>query len=216
MKYGIWIIALLIGMTSIVWAQPPMGKPHKGKWRIPEDTRILLEQVMVARLSKALNLDDAQTVLMVRRFSEHRAEFMKLIKTRATLTRELKSSLEKEASSEVLAKQLAQLRETEQKMATSRITMFDEVGAELDTVQRAKLYVFLDEFEQEIRNLLRRAHEDPMERSEGRGPGRSGRGKARSEKNNEGESTSLDSSMLQELMREGAEEPPPPPPEEME
>jgi len=52
-------------------------------------TRELLAQVMIARMSRELALDDEQTVLLVRRFSEFREQVRERQRQRAEMARDL-------------------------------------------------------------------------------------------------------------------------------
>lgn len=122
-------------------------------------TRELLEQVMIARMSRELALDDEQTVLLVRRFSEFREQIRERQRRRAEMARDLHDELRKSKDNADIQAKLEVLMAFDAETEQLRRGVFDAAGADLTPWQRARLYLFVGEFESEMRNLLQQARE---------------------------------------------------------
>lgn len=123
------------------------------------ESRALLEQIMVARISQELSLSDEDTVLLVRRFSETREEVRALMRERAAQMRALGEMLRANADAAALDTALEAVRALDRKVFEARQTAMDELGADLTPWQRARLYVFLGNFENDLRRLVQQARE---------------------------------------------------------
>lgn len=143
-----------------------------------EKAREYIEDVMLARVSKALDLDDEKSLLLLRRFKEHREESMELFKERhkaVTAMREAVEAGDEEESVAFLEKMLA----LDKQLFEHRQALIMDPELELDRMQRAKLYLFFQDFEENMRRVLRQVHRQrdsefppPPPGEEGRGPGR--------------------------------------------
>ncbi|HPO15802.1 MAG TPA: hypothetical protein PLI09_20335 [Candidatus Hydrogenedentes bacterium] len=164
-------------------APPP--PPHALPGRLPEergkmrwrgeksmdaDTRALLEEVMIARMSQELALDDEQTVLMVRRFSQFRDQLREMRKQRAEMAKELKALIKQNKEDASIEEKLNALTTIDEKIIQARVEAFNNAAADLTPWQRAKLYLFISEFENEIRGIMQKAREQRY-LQDGMGPG---------------------------------------------
>jgi len=129
-----------------------------------EGTREMLEQVLMARLSKELALDDEQTVLLVRRFAEQRERMRDLRAQRGELVRELKAAVRTSKDGPSIEARLEAVIAQDQQIAAAQKDSLDLLGGDLTAWQRARLYLFIGEFQNEMRQLLYKARE------RGRGP----------------------------------------------
>ena len=192
MKSGILTIVLVSLLLPLAAAQGPGGPPGEAGWarpmmgrrmmegRVDPKTRELLEQVMMARISNELALDDAQTVLLVRRFSELREKVQQLRRQRAKLAGELREAVEKKTDEAAIEEKLGALLELDKAAMALKSEMTARAGEGLTPWQRAKLYLFMEDFDSDMRRLLMRAQEgrgrfkDPGGETGPRGPGRRG------------------------------------------
>jgi len=150
------------------------GKRWRGEKNLDADTRALLEEVMIARMSQELALDDEQTVLMVRRFSQFREQMRELRKQRAELAKEMQALVRQDQGGGIDEK-LKTLMDIDAKIVQARLEAFRAVSADLTAWQRAKLYLFIAEFENEVRGLMQKAREQKrMRNGWGAGPVDSG------------------------------------------
>lgn len=135
-----------------------------------QDSRKLLEEVLMARLTHELALDEEQTVLMVRRLAEYRETMAALRRERAQLVRALREAVRESNDEAGIEGKLAEIVAQDEKISAARSSFLDVEGLELTAWQRARLYLFVQDFEGDMRRLLKRA----QERQQGahRGPGR--------------------------------------------
>ncbi len=144
---------------------PPDGKglkhpgAHPGKDGDQAKAREMLEQVMIARLSGELKLTDEQSVLLMRRFTEARAEKQTLNRDRTEAIRNLRGIVEQQKDEAALNECLARLHDADAKLASHRQRLQETMGADLSPWQKGKLVLFLDQFENDIRQTLREARE---------------------------------------------------------
>jgi len=122
---------------------------------------------MAARLSEELGLNDEQTVLMIRRFSEFKKEMNERKKQRGELLRELKTVLQEGTPDEEIAPRLEGLLRHDQESVEFKRGIYERACEGLSVAQRAKMYVFLNEFETDMRKLIERARETRRERFRG-------------------------------------------------
>ena len=148
--------------------------PGGGPWEPDAEMREILEQVMVARLSKELALDDEQTVLLVRQFSGYRERVHELQKQHSELVKDLKASVEEGTDGQAIEDKLEAIMAHDEKILSAQREVYELAGGELTAWQRAKLYIFITDFQGEMRNLIRRARERHQGFGEG-GPRRGGR-----------------------------------------
>ena len=144
-------------------AQPPPERPGRdehprlGGPPLGEHARELLEQVMLARLSRELDLNDERTVLLVRRYGEFRENLGRLRARRAELTRQLRAAVEGGLPHGEVERLLHELRQADEELVRARNGMYEEISAGLDIVQKARLYLFIAEFEDKLRNWVMQA-----------------------------------------------------------
>lgn len=136
-----------------------------------QETRQLLEQVMIARLSKELALDDEQTVLLVRRFAEQKQEIVSLNRERQTRMRALSAAVDEGKDEDLIEERLAAVRDIDTKLHIAKTATLESLGEGLTSWQRARLYLFLMQFESDMKRLLQQARERSQPAGEGR-PGR--------------------------------------------
>lgn len=134
------------------------------------EMRALFEQVMIARLSHELELDDAQTILLVRRIGEVKEKAAQIRKERAKALRDLQELLTNDRDNRDIAPTLNAIMQADEELIRLRREAYDKAAEGLSDWQRARLYTFLQEFDSEMRRLIERArsraHNDPDTRDE--------------------------------------------------
>jgi hypothetical protein len=128
------------------------GDPQKSR-----EMRALFEQVMIARLSQELELDDAQTILLVRRIGEVKEKAAQIRKERSRALREIQERTASDRNSSEIAPALQKLMQADQELARLRLEAYEKAAEGLHDWQRARLYIFLQEFDSEMRRLIERA-----------------------------------------------------------
>jgi hypothetical protein len=146
-------------------AKEEVPKEERAKDERALESRKLLEEVLMARLTRELALDEEQTVLMVRHLAEFRDKMAAMRRERMVLARGLRQAVREGKDEKAIGKVLEEVVAHEEKMAVARREIVDFEGFELTTWQKAKLYLFIVDFESDMRQLLKKA----QERRQGRG-----------------------------------------------
>jgi len=140
---------------------PPFAEDGNG--------RELLMQVMVARLSRELELSDEDTVLMVREFADFQERMQDLHQEHRDLSVELRELVERGAPEDTIEAKLDALVEHEEAIADAQQEVYEEMADGLSVENRARLYLFMDEFKRDMRRLVQRAQQRHW--GSGRDPG---------------------------------------------
>ena len=158
------------------WAfaqDPALGKaagpsPAQGARKAEnEDLQELVIEIMAARLARELALNDADTVVLLRRLGEYRAQLTALQKERREVMKSLKTALKGDAPETEIEADLAKLLELDARAQGLKRDTFAKIGEGMSVTQRARLYVFYNDFENEMRRLVQKARERAAQR---RGP----------------------------------------------
>lgn len=199
--------AILVGFASAAQAPPPptpdIPAPptppgmHRGDGPFEgfrgmrdvegQDAREVMETIMIVRLSRELELTDEQSVLLVRHVSEFKDRIREIKEERKETLRGLRQALKSGAEDHALQQKLDAVVQLDHAAVDLTRNMVEEAGRDLTVAQKAKLYVFLGDFEREMRHLVQRAkmrrggdggdgeRPDFRRRRENFGPGRGGR-----------------------------------------
>jgi predicted lactoylglutathione lyase len=124
-----------------------------------DEIQQLVRDIMTARLARTLELDDQETVTLIKRFNEFRAEQGALQKKRQEMLKSLKSALKSGASEEELTKMVTELQSLDVKLQELKHSAFEKIGNGMNATRRARLYIFSIEFESEMRKLIQKARE---------------------------------------------------------
>lgn len=142
------------------------GPPREGGPRRPPiseereaEIRELVSSVLMARVSRELELTEEQTVVMIRQMQEMREKMGGLWREREVVSDELREALKNDAPDAELEQKLDAMIQVDQERSQLRRDYFEQMAAGLSVKQRAKLYVFLQEFEWHMRRLIQRAIE---------------------------------------------------------
>ena len=141
------------------------GRPERNNRPQPNRSRRggkMLEQVMLAQLSEELELSDEQTVLMVRRFMDFRNKRNDLRRERENLMNSLRQAIEGDASDPRLEELLNRIRDLHEALIRQLRELYEDLSRDLNVRQRAKLFLFLEGFDAEVQQMLRRAAEQRL------------------------------------------------------
>ena len=158
----------LLGPLAMAGEEACEGEPdRKDGWRDGDkfdamndkEIREMVTTVMMVRMSRELELNDEQTVLMVRNFTTLRDNLTALSEERDTLIGKLRDAVKSSAPDAELQPMLDQLMAVDSKREQARREAYDKAGTNLTVTQRAKLYIFIQDFEGHLRRLVQRARE---------------------------------------------------------
>lgn len=166
------ILLMFLGASSLSYCQveskskptrnmQAKNKPQKkqpGKQQNNQETRELVRTLMMVRMSKELGLDDEMTVVMIRRFDRLKEQETKFRQERRKLLKTLEASFESNNEEEI-TNGFNKLVAFDKKSVNQKRKLFDEVCEGLTPTQKAKLYVFKEKFEKDMRKMIQQARE---------------------------------------------------------
>lgn len=166
--YTVLLAAFALALSGIASAQPPPGPlpPGARPEALPDpESREMLEQVMVTRLSRRLELSDEQSIILMRRFSDLREKQQRLRRERLDILQELRTVLRLEEDETQLRRLMQALRDVDARIAASEHEAREALrDMDLTVWQQARLELFLSEFEGEMRRLVQHMRGDrPMQ-----------------------------------------------------
>lgn len=113
----------------------------------------LIQSYMLVRLKTTLDLTDVQTLNLMKRIGIYKEQLPRLKFQKALLISQLRNRLAQSAPEELIQENLTQLLENDQKTVETLRSMITDAGDELAAPQRAKLYLFVGDFEDDIRRM---------------------------------------------------------------
>lgn len=158
-------LVLLIAGNSVS-AQPPEAPPPGNAENIPpgpppqlvEENRDMMQQVMVSRLTRDLGLNDEQSLLVMRRFGELGEQQRELRRKRMAVIQKLRPVLKQQQNEDALKQLMKELEGIKRESAASEQTLrkaFEDMN--LDIWQKAKVELFLNDFESQMRRIVQQA-----------------------------------------------------------
>jgi hypothetical protein len=155
------VLSAFLALPS-AWAQPPgpsgdaQVREEKPAPESEEDVRELVESIRMAKLSREVGLTEEQTVLLMRRYHETRNLVGRLTKKRAEQLKDLREAVAGEASDDLLMPLLEQIRATDMELMRIHKEAVAQASEGLTVTQQAKLYVFMNTFDHDMRRLVER------------------------------------------------------------
>jgi len=148
--------------------EPSQAKPEDGAEKSERksdwddrDVHELVETVMMVRLGKAVQLTDEQTAALAQSFQEYRKRIYERYQARRAMHDELRAKLEAGAPEADIRAALEPLLRFDEEIAKLRREGFEASAkaAGLSAIQEARLYWFLEDFEDNMRKMVMRARE---------------------------------------------------------
>ncbi len=120
-----------------------------------KDPREIIEKVRIYKLTEALDLSEEQTVRLFPRLREIRKTEQEFHKQRIETIKKLKDLVKANAEEKEIAKVLNQLHDMQKDRMASQIKEMESLRQLLTPIQQAKFVIFQEDFEREIRDLIR-------------------------------------------------------------
>ncbi len=120
-----------------------------------KDPREIIEKVRIYKLTEELDLSEEQMTKLFPRLKEMRKNEQEFHKQRIEIVQKLKELLEEKAKEQEIIKTLSRLQELQKKRFESQLRELEEVKQILTPEQQARFIIFQEEFEKEIRDLIR-------------------------------------------------------------
>ncbi|MEO0190474.1 MAG: hypothetical protein ABIL70_07640 [candidate division WOR-3 bacterium] len=120
-----------------------------------KDPREIIEKVRIYKLTEALDLTTEQATRFFPKLKEMRKSEQEFQKERIKLVKELKALIEANAQESEIIKILNRYSEIHKKRMIDHARELEGLKEVLTPLQQAKFLIFQEEFEREIRNLIR-------------------------------------------------------------
>ena len=146
-----WRLVVIGLLGWMVFAQGP--PPDK------DDPREIIEKVRMYRLTQELDLTTDQAVKFFPKLNEIRKAEQKFFEERMEIIKELKELLKNNASDKELVKTIDRLKASQDEKQKAQAKIMDEMRDILSPQQQARFLVFQEEFEREIREVIKEVRE---------------------------------------------------------
>lgn len=120
-----------------------------------KDPREIIEKVRLYKLTEVLDLTDEQAAKLFPRLKEMRKNEQEFLRVRMDIILELKKLIKANAQAQEIEKVLDKFQEAQKKRIENQLREIRELKEILTPIQQAKFLIFQEEFEKEIRDLIR-------------------------------------------------------------
>lgn len=149
-----WRITVIFSLISMVFSQESFDD---------KDPREIIEKVRIFKLTQELDLTTEQAVKFFPKLNELRKIEQEFQKERMDILKELRDLIKNDASDKEITKVITKFEEAHKKKMVGQIKKMEEIKEVLTPLQQAKYLIFQEEFEREIRDLIKevRKHRPP-------------------------------------------------------
>ncbi|MGB9719983.1 MAG: Spy/CpxP family protein refolding chaperone [bacterium] len=120
-----------------------------------KDPREIIEKVRIYKLTEVLDLSDEQVTKFFPHLKEMRKNEQEFHKQRLEILKELKDLIKANAKEQEIAKVLDRFQELQKKRMVAQMEEMKDLKNLLTPLQQAKFLIFQEDFEREIRDLIR-------------------------------------------------------------
>ncbi len=139
-------LLIFLGLTVFCLAQPFND----------DDPRAIIEKVKIYRLTQELDLTTEQAVRFFPKLNDLQKIERKFGEDKMRIIHGLKELLKEHASDEKILEVVAKFEELQKDKLTKQIEKMKEIWQILTPVQRAKFLIFQEEFNREIREMIKK------------------------------------------------------------
>jgi hypothetical protein len=139
-------ILLLSGIIMFCFAQPFNN----------DDPRAIIEKVKIYRLTQELDLTTEQAVVFFPKLNELQKIERDFNTGKIRIINQLKTMLQNNASEQELLEEIAEFEKINKERLTKRMSKIKEMWKILTPIQRAKYLIFEEEFNNEIREMIKK------------------------------------------------------------
>lgn len=123
------------------------------------DPRAIIEKVRIYKLTERLNLTTDQAVKFFPKLNELRKVEENFQTQKMEIIQQLRDLVRKQASAEEINNVLQRFTEIRQKKWDKETLLYQEIKSLLTPLQQANLLIFQEEFEREIRDMIRQVRD---------------------------------------------------------
>lgn len=132
-------------IIPLLLAQPPNG----------QDPRAIIEKIRMWRLTQELDLSTGQTTALFPKLNELRKIEKKYSEDKKQVLVELKDLLDRDATDAAITKTLSRYETLNRQRIEMQFEKAQEIKTILTPVQQARYLIFEDEFNREIREMIK-------------------------------------------------------------
>jgi len=158
--FGIMFLTGLL-IPSLVMSQPARGRARRqemmrqGAIQPNKDTRDMIEDLRIVRLTKELNLTDQQLAKFLPKMREMEAARREFHQKQVGLIKDMDDLLGRGASEKDLQTKLSEFEKQENDFQSKERESRKALTNQLSVEQQARYVVFQEKFEREMRELIR-------------------------------------------------------------
>jgi len=138
-------VVFLSIIVPLLFAQPPKG----------QDPRVIIEKIRMWRLTQELDLSTEQTAALFPKLNELRKIEKKYSEEKRQVLAELKDLLDRDASDAAITTALSRYEALNRQRIEIQFEQAQEIKTILTPVQQARYLIFEDEFNREIRKMIK-------------------------------------------------------------
>jgi hypothetical protein len=157
-----YLVAIIIALLSVsAFSQVKRKQEMK-----EEDPHKLIEAIKIWKISEFLELDEEQMIAFfpkLKKIEKHRRESYK---QRREMLGKMKKQLDKRQSDEAIKKTIDDVMAFDKQTKEREQELREEIMSVLSVTQQAKLLIFEERFEREIRDIIKEMRKERM----GHGP----------------------------------------------
>ncbi|MFO7774667.1 MAG: hypothetical protein R6W89_02595, partial [Candidatus Hydrogenedentota bacterium] len=135
------------------------GEDERGSRRPPREAREAMQRVRIRRLAETLDLDEQETEKVVQRIEAHEEQYRELQRELGEARHELRRALREDADEDTISEKLDKALELEGKRILHQRDGYREITEDFNVKQQARFYLFMPEFEEDMRRLVERARD---------------------------------------------------------
>ncbi len=147
-----WLV-ISIPFISLFAQGPPPPPPDR-------DPRAIIEKVRIYELTQRLNLTTEQAIKFFPKLNELRKNEESFQNQRREIIRDLKDLVDKKATDDEFNKVLKRFEDARREKWQKDSLLFQDFKTTLTPLQQANLIIFEEEFEREIREMIRKIREN--------------------------------------------------------
>ena len=125
--------------------------------RGPAEAREAMQRVRIRRLAETMDLEDEETEKLVQRMETHEEKQRELERELGQARRDLRRALREDEDEDTISEKLHEALELEGRKVLHRRDGYRGMTEGFDVEQQARFYLFLPEFEQDMRRLVEHA-----------------------------------------------------------
>lgn len=146
-------LVIILGLITLSFSQP-FGE-HEPRPFDEKDPRAIIEKVKIYRLTQVLDLTTEQAIVFFPKLNELQKSEKEFGEKKMKILNELRDLLKTQASEKEIIKTVSKFEDAQRKKFEDQLAKLKEIWEVLTPVQRAKFLIFQEDFNREIREMIK-------------------------------------------------------------